>query len=200
MNNKTTIISLHGFGSDGEGKKPKALRNSFPEYNIISPTLPIEPNLAVQTIGQLINENSDSEIYIVGTSLGGFYAFFLSHIYDITTILVNPSLEPCITLKQKLGLNKRYNTKDEFNFKEEYLTQLESMWDRIDHDNIREKFLNFFLAIDDEILDHLNIENDYRSARTIKYYQGVGHRFTKFEEYVVPEIRRIIDEDSANNL
>ena len=37
---------------------------------IISPTLPIEPNLAIQEIGKLINEYSDNKIYLVGSSLG----------------------------------------------------------------------------------------------------------------------------------
>ena len=198
MKNKITIISLHGFASSGQGVKPKALRKAFPEYNIISPTLSIEPNIALQEIGKLINESSESKIYLVGSSLGGFCAFYLSHVFDIPTFLVNPSLKPWSTLEEKVGLNKRFNTEEEFDFKVEYLEQFEAIWSRIDHDNVLEKHLNFFLAIDNETLDHLNIENEYRSSRTIKYFQNVGHRFTKFKQYVIPEIKRIIEEDNAD--
>lgn len=196
MDKANTIISLHGFASDGNGNKPNTLREAFPEYEIISPTLSIEPNIALQEVVKLINENSNNKIYLVGSSLGGFYALFLSHIFNISCFLVNPSLKPWITLKSKIGMNKRFNTDEEFNFTEEYLSQLESMSSRIDYENILSQHLNFFLAIDDETLDHLNIENEFRTARTIKYYQGVGHRFTKFKEYVIPEIRRIINEDN----
>ena len=50
-----------------------------------------------QTISELrtiIDERYDFEIKLIGSSLGGFYATFLSEEYDLPAVLINPAVRP----------------------------------------------------------------------------------------------------------
>jgi hypothetical protein len=46
----------------------------------------------------------------VGTSLGGFWANYFSEKYNISCVLINPSLRPMITLQKYLGENVNFYT------------------------------------------------------------------------------------------
>ena len=49
------IIYIHGFGGSGEGGKAKILKEELKKYdNIIAPSLPSNPYLAILTLKELI--------------------------------------------------------------------------------------------------------------------------------------------------
>jgi len=183
------ILNFHGFASVGENSKFEALKRAFLQEEIISPTLPLEPNAVIRLIDGIMG-NYFGNALVVGSSFGGFYAFYTSAIYKKHCILVNPSLKPWWTLREAVGRHERFVTGETFEWKAEYLKQLEDIDDRIKRVGIKEKLLHFFLSRDDDVLDHSKIPEEYPGAGTIKYFDNCGHRFMRFEE-TLPEISKL---------
>ena len=77
------IILLHGFNS-APGNKAKEIEEFLSEkkikdkYKLIAPTIDYEPIKARRDINKIIRQNKIRKVYLIGTSLGGFYAnYFL---------------------------------------------------------------------------------------------------------------------------
>ncbi|EAR87389.1 BAAT/acyl-CoA thioester hydrolase carboxy-terminal protein (macronuclear) [Tetrahymena thermophila SB210] len=112
------VIYLHGFKSSGYSPKTELLKQEF--ANFISPSLPISPFLACDTIDQLIQNFKQfyQQIILIGSSLGGFYALsFLNKYPDlIKVILINPSVHCEQALSKHCGMHVDFrNFKFEWN-------------------------------------------------------------------------------------
>lgn len=98
------ILNIHGYGSNGENTKFIWLKANVTGHEIISPTIDYDremPEEIFARLAALIKDADASGTFIVGTSLGGSYAARLHAARpDITTILVNPSLMPFVTLRK----------------------------------------------------------------------------------------------------
>ena len=106
---KTTILLLHGFNS-GPGNKERVIKEWLDnndlsnEILVIAPKLAYSPNEAIKQIAKLIQENYGN-IFVIGTSLGGFYANYVRSMNSSDAIKVhaiNPSWSPSITLKKEV--------------------------------------------------------------------------------------------------
>jgi len=95
---------MHDFGGSGEGSKAKAFREYFKskQEGFIAPSLSYVPELAIKTLEELI-ESYKEDITLIGSSLGGFYAIYLSQKYSLKAVLLNPSINPYKTLKNLVG-------------------------------------------------------------------------------------------------
>jgi hypothetical protein len=181
LNVSRTIIYLHGFNSDGIGYKPDALRAHFINDRILAPDLEANPVLVQQTIRKLIGENP-GELFFIGTSLGGFYAWYFGTVTSRPAFLYNPSMQPFITLDDRgVGRFKTWTKGRPYHFKKEYLTILETMWTEAKEREKAEN-LNFFLASDDDVLDHLMLPAEYPDANFLQWFEDVGHRFAAFAD------------------
>lgn len=102
-------IYIHGFNSGGASASGKRLsrmlnRQVFcPEYDY-SRTFPE----CMDSLSAQISGWSDDDLFIMGKSLGGFYAlqFRLPHIQAVAAW--NPVVFPALQLKQFLGENRRF--------------------------------------------------------------------------------------------
>jgi predicted esterase YcpF (UPF0227 family) len=174
------IIYLHGFNSDGEGWKSAALRRHFPEAKVQAPDLPADPLLVNELIDHCINRCATPPL-LVGSSLGGFYAYCHSSRYQLRALLFNPSLKPHITLDDRgIGVFKTWTQERPYHFKREYLSVLEQMKIAADREQ-NQKLLYFFLATDDEVLNHQQLPELFPEAH-VQWFPRAGHRFSKFEK------------------
>lgn len=182
-----TCIYLHGFNSDGEGWKADALRRQFPDADVWAPDLPAEPQAVVVELQQFI-QTCSGDAWVFGTSLGGFYAWWASAHFGCRAFLFNPSLSPHQTLAGRgIGHFKTWTKGRDYHFKEEYLPQLEAL-KAAAHPLIQAHLLYFFLATDDDVLDHSAIAERY-PASALQWYEGAGHGFSKFEK-VLKQIKK----------
>ena len=179
MNNTKTILYFHGFNSDGIGYKPDALRTQFPNDQVLSPDLEANPLSVQQSIRQLIGENP-GDLFFIGTSLGGFYAWYFGTMLNRPAFLYNPSMIPYITLDDRgVGRFKTWTKGRAYHFKREYLEFLKQMrMEAKERENPEN--LNFFLATDDDVLDHLLLPAEYPDANFLQWFDDVGHRFSTF--------------------
>lgn len=172
------ILNLHGFLSSGENSKKKMLIELFPGEQVLSPDLPISPFDAMDLCSKLLAESERKDSgFIVGSSLGGFYAYCLSQKHDIPCLLLNPSLTPFIHLEKKLGDVTNHKTGELHQWTLSHIRQLRDLFatSYMEH---QKKLLNLIIALDDKDIDHESVTSvlETHSNSYIERETG-GHRF-----------------------
>ena len=95
---------LHGYGSSSNSVKANIMRDVLGEKNFYAPDFSSDNiELAKEQINAVIDKINRSEdkskITIVGSSLGGLYALYISCLTDVNVILLNPCLVPHLLKK-----------------------------------------------------------------------------------------------------
>lgn len=171
------IVYLHGFRSGANSKKISQLKKMFPEHDVIGLEYsPHDPMEALYSINLFHFENTDEELLFVGTSLGGFWSIVAAGITNSKFIVINPSVEPHITLKP--GTYSVYGHEDD-----------ESKNITVTYDNIKyfERLVNqlklnakpngiFVLATDDDVID-LDKVREYANGQELIEFDNQGHQF-----------------------
>lgn len=175
------IIYIHGFGSSGEATKAQIFRKFCEEKQIryIAPSLPNIPDLALKTLSELIESYEVNEkVYLIGASLGGYYAMYLSDKYDLPTVLINPAMYPFETLKRALGNGINYYDNSIYEWNESHLDML------INYEIEDPQMENFFLLLQkgDELLDYEEAIEKLPEAQTV-VEDGGTHGFDGIERY-----------------
>ncbi len=186
IKNIETFIYIHGFNSDGDGWKAKALQKHFPDAKIIAPDFPANPLEVMIQLDLILDNLSPENTIIIGTSLGGFYAYVCSAKYNLPVWLFNPSLSPYLTLNDRgIGQFSTWTKKRPYLFLAKYLDTLKQL--KIEADKkINYINLRFFIATDDDVLDHSQLNNQYPSA-FFQWFDEAGHSFSKFEKVLKAE-------------
>lgn len=187
------IIYFHGFGSTGSSKKVELLKDRF--QNVVAPDLPFDPNeiktLVESIVADFYKNNRGDKLVFVGTSLGGFYANYFAHLYDCPAVLVNPSLEPENTLRNRLGINTKYDTNEQFLVTEDHLSEMSEM-SRYVRENYTGVLVNVFLAKDDIVLSYENAVKTLRFPNSIVVTEDGGHRYDKNWSKVMDQVEKIL--------
>lgn len=190
---KKVIISIHGFNS-GPGDKAQELQKQFPDCSVIAPQLPYDPRQAIELLTGLVDKYIDTEIHIVGTSLGGFYTMYLSTLYrekyNIIYYAINPSFEPHITL-QRYSKVVNYKSGESFQTSQEFYKVFEEYYNYI-IDNYDSRCIhssNYFIGTNDEVLNFDSFkEFIYSKKLPIRLdYSEQDHRFSN----IAPVVSRL---------
>lgn len=104
--NKIKVVYLHGMGSSGSSTTAQRLRRALPHQEVLSPDIPVQPELAIQALRRLAGFLGPDDI-IVGTSMGGMYAQLFR---GWRRILINPSFHPSAHLADKAGTRQPFHT------------------------------------------------------------------------------------------
>ena len=179
------IIYIHGFGGNGEGSKAKLFREYFKSIgeDFIAPSLSYVPQLAIQTLEELI-ASYHGDVYLIGSSLGGFYATYLSQMKEVKkVVLINPATSPIKTLKRAIGNAPNFYDSSYFKWDESHLKMLEKyvvefpqgVW------TMREQFM-VLLQKGDELLDYRDAQKKYKESKLI-LEDGGSHSFDGIERH-----------------
>ena len=180
------ILYLHGFKSTGNALKAQILKKKF--ENVLSPTLPVSPKQAIIFLEEILRQNEID--LIIGSSLGGFYAYILHKKHGSKVLLINPSMKPWETLASQVGMHERFVSDDPFEWKVEHNKQLEQISHESEMLPVDQSQLNFFLSTDDELLDHSQISFQFPNSN-IQYFENAGHQFTAFLR-TIPTINELL--------
>lgn len=93
-----SIIYLHGLASSGQSATATSLRKLLPEWEIISPDIPINPKEALHTLRKLCKEVKPK--FVIGTSMGGMFA---QQMHGYSKILVNPAFHVSEFMRKNIG-------------------------------------------------------------------------------------------------
>ncbi|MBR5892530.1 MAG: alpha/beta fold hydrolase [Bacteroidaceae bacterium] len=102
MEEKKTIMYVHGFASSGSSGTVMALRRHFMGWRVVAPDLPVDPFEAMELLHRMVDEERPA--VVIGTSMGGMYT---QQLRGVRRIIVNPSFEMSRSLLfGKMGRNK----------------------------------------------------------------------------------------------
>lgn len=189
---KKVIVSIHGFNS-GPGDKSLELQKQFPGCEVIAPQLPYDPLQAIELLKSIVDQHSQDEIHIVGTSLGAFYTMYLSRVYslrdNLTYYLINTSFEPHITLRRYEGKSiTNFKTQEQFKTTPELFEAFETLYAYItkmyNADCIHAS--NYFIGTEDEVIDFTNFINFIKSFELPYrlHYSKQGHRYADLSSVI----------------
>ncbi|CAG0908346.1 unnamed protein product [Cyprideis torosa] len=174
------IIYIHGFGSSGEGGKASQLRSYCAQAGIpfIAPSLSYVPELAIKTLQEMIQSYA-GKVGLIGSSLGGFYAACLSQQFQLKAVLVNPAVNPEITLQNVLGAAPNYYDGSSFSWQQLHVDMLRKL--QVEHTSPADLWL--LLQTGDEVLDYREATQRYpQSPKVIE--EGGDHSFMNFERFI----------------
>ncbi len=178
------IIVIHGFGSAGKGGKAMLFRDYFKGKGqpCIAPSLSYVPELAMDTLEQLIESYHHEEVKLVGSSLGGYYAIYLAEKYGLKAVLINPAVDSSKTLKRRVaemnGKAINYHDNSRFTWNMSHVEMLKKY--KVDE----VKNGNYFLLLQtgDDVLDYKDAVAKLPKAQTI-IEEGGTHPFEGVERH-----------------
>jgi predicted esterase YcpF (UPF0227 family) len=186
------IVYIHGFRSSGDSGKSRLLQDAFTGVKVLSPTLSAHPAEAIGQLERLLSELSGRTL-LVGTSLGGFYALYLSCRYGYACCAINPAWRADTSLARKVGVHTRYDSEEVYDFRSEYLGELTGMRDFILQGHQDPGLINIFLSNDDEELSFDGLDTFIPKSRLLRRFDDSGHRFRRFPE-ILDDIRDILED------
>jgi predicted esterase YcpF (UPF0227 family) len=181
------IIYIHGFGGSGAGHKAELFREYFMLRGIpyIAPSLPTNPSLAMQTLSELIEAFDD--VSLIGSSLGGYYAIYLCEKYNLKTVLINPSINPQITLNKSIHSAMNFYDMCRFEWTQSHLNILNGYKTQVgNQDNIL-----LLSQKGDELLDYKEAVEFLPYTKQIVQdggdhsFVGIESMFTQIEEFLL---------------
>lgn len=176
------LLFIHGFGSSGRGDKARLLKAWCQKQGIsfMAPSLPNIPVLAIETLQEIIEAIQKHEpVGLVGSSLGGFYTTWLANHYNLPYVLVNPSVEPYITLEQAIG--KAVNFHDQSNY--EWNAQHTASLLQFKVKQPAPERCLLMVQTGDELLDYRQAVTYYLAAQQI-VEEGGNHGFAGFNQHL----------------
>ena len=195
MTKTPLLIYLHGFNSSPLSDKAQ-LTVSYIDSNRLDietwvPKLPNDPK-EVQTLllDKIFRELTARPIYIMGSSLGGYYGTWLMEQLlkldpdrQVRLVLVNPAVRPYELFEEYLGLQKNYHSGEEWFLTMDHVRQLRKQ----DVEDIhRPEDTLLLVQTGDETLDYRQAHRKYRDCHTITQ-KGGSHAFDNFQD-ILPAV------------
>jgi predicted esterase YcpF (UPF0227 family) len=107
MNNP--IVYLPGFNSGPQSEKSAQLKLHF--HGLVAATYDTwNPDNGFKQIDTLLRPLLQDQPLLVGSSLGGFWAYQFAKKYDLKCVLLNPCMTPEVSLKPSVGKVENFYT------------------------------------------------------------------------------------------
>ncbi len=185
----TSLVYIHGFLSSPQSHKAlqvKAwLAEHRPDIDYHCPALSAYPDEVKADLEALIASLGDQPIYLMGSSMGGFWSTWLAETYDLPAILINPAVKPTALMPKYVGLElQNYHNEERYTLGEKDIEALLRL-ERVTPDSAE----NYWLLVqtEDETLDYRQAVDYYRNSRQ-QVEQGGDHGFQGFERFIPASI------------
>jgi predicted esterase YcpF (UPF0227 family) len=169
------ILYLHGFNSayDPNSAKLKTLEEISdlicPTYNTFGDAKDLEKEL-------LAHVDEHEPDIIAGCSLGGYWAGRLSSKCNSLGVMINPSINPKVSLKRALGEHKNFVTGEKKVLTEEIIASYDSLL------NYHADSGLVLLDMADELLDAYDSKKRLEPIYQVVTFDGGSHRFSHMKE------------------
>lgn len=194
MNRATTthLLYLHGFRSSPQSMKAQKvaarMRAQHPGVVWWCPQLPPSPREALELVTRGIQNWPRGTMAVVGSSLGGFYARWLSLRTGCRSVLLNPAVFPARDLAKYIGEQTPWHDPQErFFFEPAFVGELQAQQDdiaRLAPLHPATPWRQFaIVAKGDEVLDWREMQA-FCAGGTIRLLEGSDHAISDFDDHI----------------
>ncbi len=181
------ILHIHGFNSSPLSTKAEQSRKfftlHFPEVVFHCPQLATSPAQAIRQLEQLIEQTSgNNSWFLIGSSLGGYFARYLSQKYQLPAVLINPVVKPYELLVDYLGEQCNPYTHITYQVTPHHMQQLKAL--KVNKPMLEGEQKNNYLVMvqtGDEVLDYQQAVDEYQHC-TMIVEKGGDHSFVHFDK------------------
>ena len=181
------MLYIHGFNSSPLSLKAEQTRlylaEKYPEVGFYCPQLATSPKGAIAQLEQLIEQQpSDTQWLIIGSSLGGYFASYLTEKYQCLAVLVNPAIKPYELLADYMGEQVNPYTQEVYHVTPAHMKQLQ-MLEQSKPTPDCEKKNNYLVMVQtaDEVLNYQQAVEKYQYCQLVVEVGG-DHSFINFDK------------------
>lgn len=173
------IVYIHGYKSNGESNTLKLIRENY-NCKVVSPTY--NTSNAYQGNKELFSQiqqvlKEDQEVYLVGSSLGGFWANYYSNLLALPVLLINPCLDPVNILKKYIETDSDLEVDS---YKKYYLVDMPGIPKLV------------VLGKEDKLIPYESFMNRFNNRYSIFINDNMKHRVSTIEE-IKPALDQLIN-------
>jgi predicted esterase YcpF (UPF0227 family) len=172
------VIYIHGFNSSEQSFKAQAMRTWLSGFNVDYqvPRLHFDPRIAMLQLENLLTPGCK----LIGSSLGGFYATYLSQKHQIDAVVINPAVQPSRLLADFLG--PQYNPYQDCHYQLDlaHICALDALY--IPKLTSPERIM-LLQQMGDEVLPYKDALQYYLDAKQYIDFNG-DHSFQELQRYV----------------
>ncbi len=184
MSHTTHLLYLHGFRSSPQSVKARKMAmwmaQEFAHVHWWCPQLPASPRQAMADVLAGVADWPVDRMAVVGSSLGGFYASWLSLHLGCPAVLINPAVHPSRDLAKYIGEQAAWHDPAQsIFFDAAYIDERQAL--ELQVPNPRPQTLAF-IAKGDEVLDWREMLARHQAGR-VHLIAGSDHALSDFDLY-----------------
>lgn len=185
----THLLYLHGFRSSPQSAKARQVaervQTRHPAVTWWCPQLPPSPAAAMARVCEGVRSWPAGRMVVLGSSLGGFYARWLSLRLGCAAVLLNPAAHPARDLARHIGEQTAWHDPAEhFFFEPSFVDELRVLEDDIGRMSGRSAPRQMaVIAQGDELLDWREMQAFCASA-DIRLLPGSDHALSDFGDHI----------------
>ncbi|WDE04219.1 esterase YqiA [Thalassomonas viridans] len=180
------ILYIHGFNSSPLSLKAQQTRDylalNYPETGFYCPQLATSSREAVDQLQSLMEGEGDSRWFLIGSSLGGYFAHYLAEKYARPAVLINPAVKPYQLLTDYPREQTHPYTGERYYIGDGELDALKTLESNI---SLKNNYL-VMLQTGDEVLNYRQAEEKYQDCH-LHVQRGGDHSFVGYQEHL-PDI------------
>jgi predicted esterase YcpF (UPF0227 family) len=178
------LLYLHGFNSSPQSKKAidteRWVQLNTPNIRFFCPQLSPYACKTIDLLSKAIEAHLPQPVYLIGSSMGGFFATCLVEQYNLPAVLINPAVNPGSGLHSWLGENKNFVTGEGWIFEPKHIEE----YVRLNPEKIeRKQNYKLLLQTGDEVLDYRLAQHRYQGCH-VETEAGGDHSFVDYQRHL----------------
>lgn len=179
------IIYIHGFLSSGKGFKPMWFANKFAQSSLkfhAASYSQKSPLKSIRFFEELIEKHLalSEPVLLIGSSLGGYFSFYLAQKYNLPFVLINPVSIPIKLFEQYKGKHENQITGEIVQINEQFNKELLSFFNQ-QPKPMQEKGL-VLLDKEDEVIPYQTAVKFFKELAEVRVFEGGSHSFEHLDE------------------
>lgn len=179
------LIYIHGFLSSPQSFKARQvdawLAKERADISYYCPQLTPYPAQVQQQLDALVDSLLPQSVYLMGSSLGGYWCTYLAEKYNLPAVLINPSVRPYEMMPEYIQQPlKSYHSDDIYTLSAEHVNEIKAV-----DTPVIARADNYWLMLQkgDEVLDYRQALEKY-SASKLLLEDGGDHSFQNFDRHI----------------